>query len=126
MSDIQPANDVADVATILARTQARLSSYLAHHQPDLDPDDPYHLADLYDRYPSHLDRFLDARYLVNQGPPMLDLLDRAREAGGIDAYYESIRSRTSTPEPPCQYIPLRTLMEMERQYDEEGDTQDDR
>ena len=125
MSRNLPANDISDVAAILARTQARLSSYLAHHQPDLDPHDLDELGPLYDRYPSHLDRFLDARYYVTTDPAWAGMLDRVREAGGLDAYCNSITSPTSTPEPPCQYLPLSTLMEMERQHYEEGDTQDD-
>jgi hypothetical protein len=123
MSRNLPANDVSDVAAILARTQARLSSYLTHHQPDLDPDDLDELGPLYGRYPSHLDRFLNARLYVIKGSPWIEMADQFREAGGFDAYYDSITSTTTTPEPPCQYVPLRTLMENE--YHEEGDTQDD-
>jgi hypothetical protein len=123
MSRNLPANDVSGVAAILARTQAHLSSYLVHHRPDLDPHDLNKLGPLYGRYPCHLDRFLNARYLVTADPSWAERFDSIRQAGGLDACCDGITSRTSTPEPPCQYIPLRTLMDSV--YQEEGDTQDD-
>lgn len=125
MSHNPPTTDTAGVAAILARSLARLSSYLVHHRPDLDPPDSDDLVDLYGRYASHLDRFLNARYVVTTDSSWAEVLDRVREAGGIDAFRDGIMSGTSTPEPPCQYIPLRTLMEMQSQSSEEGDSEDD-
>jgi len=124
MSHNPPTTDTAGLTAILARSLARLSSYLVHHRPDLDPLDSDDLVDLYGRYPSHLDRFLNARYLVTIGPPWDEATDQIREAGGLDAFCNGTASRTSAPEPP-QYIPLRTLMEMQSQSQEEGDTEDD-
>ena len=124
MSHNPPTTDTAVTAAILARSLARLSSYLLHRPADLDPLDSDDLADLYGRYASHLDRFLNARYLVTIGPPWDEATDQIREAGGLDAFCNGTASRTSTPEPP-HYIPLRTLMEMESQSQEEGDTEDD-
>jgi hypothetical protein len=124
MSHNPPTTDTAGLTAILARSLARLSSYLVHHRPDLDPLDSDDLADLYGRYASHLDRFLYARYIVTIDPPWAEATDEIRKAGGLDAFCNGTASRTSAPAPP-QYIPLRTLMEMQSQSQEEGDTEDD-
>jgi hypothetical protein len=53
------------------------------------------------------------------------MMDHIRETGGMDAYWDGITSRLNEFVPPCHYTPLRTLMEMQSQDHEEGDTEDD-
>jgi hypothetical protein len=89
--------DVDDVVANLARTQARLSSYLVTHQDDLDPKDPTQLVRLYGQHAPRLDRFLSASHtLATCSRGIVDSIDQFRRE-------KALGSLSAKPEP---YRPL--------------------
>jgi len=91
----------------LTHLQARLSSYIARRRDSLgdpfvknNPDDPDGLAHKVGQIASHLDQFLSLIREISSCPPAFaEIVDLVRQAGGIDAYFESAYPDTTPYQP---------------------------
>ena len=110
-----PSTDLA--AASLARTQAHLSSYVAHHLCDLDPAEPYKLARLYELPAYHFGWYANASRLDALEP------DRVRE---INQGRRRLAFESPAPAPPFRSILDDHSLSLSGQEEDTGDTDYDR